>query len=53
VEILYNDNFAGAFAVASLLTVLAVVTLGAKTLIEWRSGGEVGDIVIAPTKAPE
>ncbi len=38
VEILYNEyNFAGAFAVASLLTLLALVTLGAKQLVEWRT----------------
>jgi len=37
VEILYNEyNFVGAFAVASLLTLLALVTLAVKTLIEWR-----------------
>ncbi|HEY7378031.1 MAG TPA: sulfate ABC transporter permease subunit CysW [Steroidobacteraceae bacterium] len=35
VEILYNEyNFVGAFAVASLLTVLAVITLIIKTFIE-------------------
>jgi sulfate transport system permease protein len=35
IEILYNEyNFVGAFAVASLLTLLAVVTLGVKTLVE-------------------
>jgi sulfate/thiosulfate transport system permease protein len=39
VEILYNEyNFVGAFAVASLLTLLAVVTLIVKTLIEGRTG---------------
>ena len=39
VEILYNEyNFAAAFAVASLLTLLAVVTLVIKTLVEWRTG---------------
>jgi sulfate transport system permease protein len=39
VEILYNEyNFVGAFAVASLLTVLAVITLIIKTLVEWRTG---------------
>jgi sulfate transport system permease protein len=39
VEILYNEyNFVGAFAVASLLTLLAVVTLLIKTLVEWRTG---------------
>jgi sulfate transport system permease protein len=38
VEILYNEyNFAAAFAVASLLTLLALVMLVAKTLIEWRT----------------
>ncbi len=37
VEILYNEyNFVGAFAVASLLALLALVTLAAKTLVEWR-----------------
>ncbi|HXN46754.1 MAG TPA: sulfate ABC transporter permease subunit CysW, partial [Bryobacteraceae bacterium] len=35
VEILYNEyNFAAAFAVASLLALLALVTLGAKRLLE-------------------
>jgi sulfate transport system permease protein len=39
VEILYNEyNFVGAFAVASLLTLLAVMTLIVKTFIEWRTG---------------
>ncbi|QKG86020.1 sulfate ABC transporter permease subunit CysW [Kroppenstedtia pulmonis] len=38
VEILYNEyNFVAAFAVASLLTVLALVTLMVKSLIEWKS----------------
>jgi hypothetical protein len=38
VEILYNEyNFQAAFAVASLLTFLALVTLVAKSVIEWRS----------------
>ena len=36
VEILYNEyDFGGAFAVASLLALLALVTLGAKTALEW------------------
>ena len=40
VEILYNEyNFVAAFAVASLLAMLAILTLVAKTLVEWRSGG--------------
>jgi sulfate transport system permease protein len=39
VEILYNEyNFAAAFAMASLLTLLALVTLAAKTLLELRYG---------------
>jgi sulfate transport system permease protein len=38
IENLYNEyNFVGAFAVASLLSMLAVVTLIIKTLVE-RSG---------------
>ena len=37
VEILYNEyQFSAAFAVASLLALLALVTLGAKTWIEYR-----------------
>ena len=41
VEILYNEyNFTAAFAVASLLALLALVTLLVKTVIEWRAGGE-------------
>jgi sulfate/thiosulfate transport system permease protein len=37
VEILYNEyNFVAAFAVASLLALLALVTLAAKTFVEWR-----------------
>ena len=36
VEILYNEyDFVGAFAVASLLALLALVTLCAKTALEW------------------
>jgi sulfate transport system permease protein len=39
IEMLYNEyNFVGAFAVASLLTMLAVVTLIIKTFVEWRTG---------------
>ncbi|MDO8288220.1 MAG: sulfate ABC transporter permease subunit CysW [Parvibaculum sp.] len=37
VEILYNEyNFVAAFAVASLLALLALVTLVLKSLLEWR-----------------
>lgn len=38
VEILYNEyNYVGAFAVASLLSVLAVITVVIKTALEWRA----------------
>jgi sulfate transport system permease protein len=37
VEILYNEyNAVGAFAAASVLALLAIVTLIAKTIVEWR-----------------
>lgn len=37
VEILYNEyNYAAAFAVASILAMLAIVTLGVKSLAEWK-----------------
>jgi sulfate/thiosulfate transport system permease protein len=40
VEILYNEyNMVGAFAVASILTLLALATLGAKKLVEARQHG--------------
>jgi sulfate transport system permease protein len=42
VEILYNEyDFVGAFAVASLLAALALVTLAVKTALEWRFRGEL------------
>lgn len=42
IEILYNEyNFAAAFAVASLLAFLSLITLGAKTYIEHRFQEEV------------
>jgi len=42
VEILYNEyNFVAAFAVASLLTILALVTLLLKTLIEFKFAPEI------------
>ena len=38
VEILYNEyNFAAAFAVASLLAILALLTLLIKTIVEWKA----------------
>jgi sulfate transport system permease protein len=42
VEILYNEyQFVAAFAVASLLALLALVTLVLKTTLEWRFGAEL------------
>jgi sulfate transport system permease protein len=42
VEILYNEyNFAAAFAVASILALLALVTLLLKSVLEWRYGDEI------------
>ncbi|MCP8896025.1 sulfate ABC transporter permease subunit CysW [Shinella daejeonensis] len=42
VEILYNEyNFVAAFAVASLLAALALVTLLVKTLLEFHYGAEI------------
>ena len=43
IEVLYNDYaFAAAFAVASLLTLMALVTLAIKTVLEWRLGSAAG-----------
>jgi sulfate transport system permease protein len=37
IEILYNEyNFSAAFAVASLLAILAIITLILKSIVEWR-----------------
>jgi len=45
VEILYNEyNFVAAFAVASLLAGLALVTLGAKSVLEWRYGDSLARV---------
>ncbi len=42
VEILYNEYaYAAAFAVASLLALLALVTLAVKTVLEWRFAGQI------------
>lgn len=54
VEILYNEyNFVAAFAVASLLALLAFLTLALKSLVEWharvhaaRSAGEVEPVEV-------
>jgi sulfate transport system permease protein len=43
VEILYNEyQYVAAFAVASLLALLALVTLAAKTFVEWKAGRRLG-----------
>jgi sulfate transport system permease protein len=43
VEILYNEyNFAAAFAVASLLAVMALVTLVLKRMLEWKARQDYG-----------
>jgi len=45
VEILYNEySFQAAFAVASILTFLAIVTLIAKTIVEWRLQQQLADV---------
>jgi sulfate transport system permease protein len=42
VEVLYNDyRFAAAFAVASVLALLALVTLALKSFLEWRYADEI------------
>jgi sulfate transport system permease protein len=54
VETLYNDNqSSAAFAVASLLTLLAVVTLIAKSIVEWKTAraGEVVPETLGPSIA--
>jgi len=44
VEILYNEyNYAAAFAVASLLAMLAIVTLGLKTLVERQTRKQISE----------
>lgn len=44
VEVLYNEyNFAAAFAVASVLAILALLTLALKTILEARHGAELAN----------
>jgi sulfate transport system permease protein len=51
VEILYNEyNFAAAFSVASLLALLALLTLTLKSLAEWRLHAQTARI--APEQSP-
>jgi sulfate/thiosulfate transport system permease protein len=45
IEILYNEyQFTAAFAVASLLALLALVTLVAKSAVEWRAGRQLAEL---------
>lgn len=45
IEALYNDyQFVGAFAVAMLLALLALVTLALKMFLEWRLAGELAAV---------
>jgi sulfate transport system permease protein len=45
IEVLYNDyQFVAAFAVASLLALLALVTLGVKTFLEWHYADEIAAV---------
>jgi sulfate transport system permease protein len=53
VEILYNDyQGTAAFAVASLLALLALVTLIIKSILEWRFGEELSASVAVQKSAP-
>ena len=53
VEILYNEyDFAAAFAVASLLALLALVTLVLKSLIEWRLSRELAALKSGQQEGP-
>jgi len=43
VEILYNEyDFTAAFAVASVLTIIALLSLAGRQIIDWRAAGEGG-----------
>jgi len=54
VEILYNEyQFSAAFAVASLLALLALATLAIKRLVEWRSAGLARQDAVPTTTAPQ
>lgn len=50
VEILYNEyNFAAAFACASLLALLALVTLVLKTFVEWKTNKDLQERLLEKT----
>ena len=54
VEILYNEyNFAAAFAMASLLAMLALVTLVLKKIIEWKTARDLSLLDDAETAVEE
>ena len=45
IEILYNDyQFVPAFAVASLLAFLALITLVVKSIVEWRASNDLREL---------
>lgn len=51
VEILYNEyNFAASFAVASLLALLALVTLVLKSIVEWKTRETVAELSPEPVQ---
>ena len=53
VEILYNEyQSVAAFAVASLLALLALVTLGIKSVVEWRHERDMKAIAELPPERP-
>jgi sulfate transport system permease protein len=53
VEILYNEyQSVAAFAVASLLALLAVVTLAIKSIVEWRHARELKATSELPPERP-
>ncbi len=50
VEILYNEyNFVAAFAVASLLTFFALITIASKNALEWKLKRDQAQSLEAPT----
>ena len=54
IEILYNEyNFTASFAAASILTLLALVTLAAKTAVEWRLAHATAAMAVEPEGVPE
>jgi sulfate transport system permease protein len=53
IEILYNEyQFAPAFAVASLLALLALVTLFVKSTVEWKSRQQLAKLEVVGVGEP-